>query len=531
MKQRCRQYKPVILIILDGWGIAPPSRGNAVYLAKPRNFNDLWKHYPHTELSASGRDVGLPQGQMGNSEAGHMNLGAGRRVTQDSVLISRSISDGTFFKNPAFKAAARHVKINHSRLHLMGLLSGDQSAHMYPEHLYALLAFAKKQELSQVYLHLFTDGRDSLRKSALEYLKKLEKVIKKIGIGKIATISGRYWAMDRVRNWSRTEKVYNAIVSAKDARVTSAREAILRSYKNNITDEFINPTVIYEEGRPVTYISSRDAIIFFNLRSDRARQLAKPFAQKDFDGFSRKKKLDNILFVAMTEFGPDLDVLTAYPARTVDMSLPRVLARENLKQLYIAEAEKYAHVTYFFNGGFADPVGGEDRIKIPSPKVKTYDQKPEMSAREVKDTIYKNIENEIHDFITVNFANPDMIGHTGNLKAGIKAVKFVDRCVGEIVKLILKKDGLAIITADHGNIEEMIYPKTGKISTSHSKNPVPFIIVSSKLSEAQQVGYGASKVKNPKLGKGILGDVTSTLLELMKIKKLKEMTEESLIEA
>jgi len=519
MKQRYRQHKPTILIILDGWGIAPPSRGNAVYLAKPRNFNNLWKHYPHTELSASGRDVGLPRGQVGNSEAGHMNLGAGRRVIQDSVFISESISNGTFFKNPAFKAAARHVKKNHSRLHLMGLLSGDQSAHMYPEHLYALLNFAKEQKIPQVYLHLFTDGRDSPRESALEYLKKLEKVIKKIGIGKIATVSGRYFAMDRVRNWSRTEKVYNAIVGGEDAKATSAEEAILKSYRNNITDEFILPTVIYEKGKPVATVSSQDAIIFFNLRSDRARQLAKPFAQKDFDGFSRAKKLNNILFVAMTEFGPDLDVLTAYPARTVKMSLPRVLARENLKQLYIAEAEKYAHVTYFFNGGFADPIRGEDRIKIPSPRVSTYDQKPEMSAGEVKNIVCKNIQNGTYDFILVNFANPDMVGHTGDLKAGIKAVKFVDRCVGEIINLILKKDGLVIITADHGNIEEMIYPKTGEVSTSHSKNLVPFIIVSPK-----------SKVQSPKLKEGILGDVAPTLLELMKIKKPREMTGESLIE-
>lgn len=510
----------VVLIILDGWGISSQKRGNAVYLAKTPNIDKLWSEYPSTKIFAHGKYVGLPDEQEGNSEAGHMNLGAGRIVIQDSVFISNSIKDGTFFKNPAFKEAISHVKKNNSTLHIIGLLSGKESPHMSPDHLYALLELAKRENIVPV-LHLFTDGRDSSQHGAIKYIKELKKNFK--NGEKIATICGRAFAMDRKKKWENIERAYNAMVLGEGEKAESVEEAIVRAYNRGVTDEFIEPTVILENKKPISTIKDNDSIIFFNLRSDRARELTKAFVQKKFNelnlgSFKRKKILKNIKFVAMTDFGPELEgVLTAYPSRDVVNSLPSVI--DGCPQLYMAEAEKYAHVTFFFNGGYPSEVAGEKRIRIPSLNTDHYDEAPEMKAGEITRILKDKINSKKFNFICVNYANPDMIGHTGNLEAGIKCCEFIDKCVGEVVEVGLKNNYTLIITADHGNIEEMINLETGEIDTKHSKNPVPFILVSNNQR------YKKVKLKE----NGVLGDVAPTVLQIMEIKKPKEMTRKGLI--
>jgi len=521
-----KSKKPYVLIILDGWGLAPRSKGNAIALANTPNVDEFWKDFPHTKLCATGKCVGLSANEMGGSEAGHLNLGAGRIVKQDSEYISEAIKDGTFFKNPVLIKALHHVKVHKSKLHLMGLLSSKDSPHSDPTHLAALLTLAKNNDFKKVYLHLFTDGRDTLPRSALKYLKKLKTTLKKIGIGEIASICGRYWAMDRTKNWSRLHRAYEAVADGlangeggKEKIAASAEEAIKGAYEEGLKDEFILPTVIIDKnGMPLAEVNSNDSVIFFNLRSDRARQFSKLFVLDKVDSIKRRTpKPKNLFFVAMTDFGPDLPVQTAFPSRKIKNTLPWVL--RNLKQLYIAETEKYAHITYFFNGGSARPIGGEDRICIASPRVSTYDQTPEMSAKEITEVVIKNIRQNLYDFIAINFANGDMVGHTGNLAAAIKAVEFVDKCVGKITDTVLRKKGVAFITADHGNADEMIDPKTGKDLTMHSKNPVPFIIVN---------GYKLGTKFSLKKG-GVLGNVAPTILEVMGIEKPKEMKEKSLI--
>ena len=474
-----KKIGPVALVILDGWGLGPSSRGNAITLAKTPVMDLLWKQYPHTSLGASGLQVGLPNNQPGNSEAGHLNLGAGRVVEQDAVRISQDISTGAFFRNPALIRAIQHVKRRRSALHIMGLLSDEASAHACPDHLMALLVLVRHYHVRRVYLHLFTDGRDSPPHAGLRLMNSLMRVLK----GEmIATVMGRYYAMDRKKDWTRTMMAYDAIVHGSGLRATSPQAAITESYNRNETDEFVPPYVLFHKGRAVASVGDRDAVILYNLRSDRARQLAKPFVQENFEkmnpgSFRRRRVPRDIAFVAMTDFGPDLGkILTAYPGEDVHDSLPRVL--RGFKQLYIAEAEKYAHVTFFFNGGYASPIGGEDRVKIDSPDVPSYDTVPRMSAAEVTDQVIWAIPR--YDFITVNYANPDMIGHTGNLSAGIAAVEFVDRCLGKIYQSIKSHHGTMLVTADHGNVEEMINLKTGEIDTEHSLNPVPFILVSSR---------------------------------------------------
>jgi 2,3-bisphosphoglycerate-independent phosphoglycerate mutase len=511
--------KPFVLIILDGWGIAPPSKGNAIALANTPAMDKFYKIYPNTTLNATGQAVGLEKNQMGGSEAGHMNIGAGRIVKQDSRYISEAINSGEFFKNLALRKATNYVKVNSSSLHLIGLLSSEDSPHSNPKHLKALLLLAKKQKVKNVYLHLFTDGRDTLPRSALKYLKDLEKELAKLNLGEIATIGGRFYGMDRTKNWQRLIKAYRAIVDGKGEKVFSAKEAIEKAYAQGLSDEFILPTVIIKKNKkPIAQVKNKDAVIFFNLRSDRARQLSKFFVLEKVNGFKGKwTKLKKIFFVAMTDFGPDLPCHTAFLSHDVEKTLPFIL--KDFKQLYIAETEKYAHITYFFNGGHANAVGGEKRIMIPSPKVSSYDQKPEMSAPEITEVVKKNIEKDVYDFYAINFANPDMVGHTGNLGAAIKAVEEVDKCVGQIVKEVLKKRGVCFIAADHGNSDEMIDLKTGDVLTMHSKNPVPFIIVGEEF-----------KKKNLKLrSKGILGDIAPTILDIMEIKKPRERTGRSLI--
>ncbi len=513
--------KFVALIILDGWGIAPASRGNAITLAKTPVINFLWSKYPHTTLKAHGKYVGLPNQQDGNSEAGHMNLGAGKTVKQDAVYISESIIDGTFFKNTAILEAIKHVKKYKTNIHIMSLLSGSQSPHTDLSHIHALLKLIEQQGINtnRIFFHFFTDGRDSSQYGALKYLKRVTNYFQ--GEEKIATISGRFFAMDRKKKWDRIEKVYNTIILGEGEKAESPEQAILRAYNKKLTDEYIPPTVIVKNEKPICVAQDNDAIIFSNLRSDRARELTKAFIQKDFnkmnpDSFKRKKVLQNIRFVAMTDFGPDLPhIFTAFPSRDIKMSLPFVL--KNLKQLYIAETEKYAHMTYFFNGGYANPIGGEERIRIPSLDIPYYDKEPKMSAPEITKTVLNKLQENNYNFIAINFANPDMIGHTGNLKAAIQAVEYVDQCVGMIIKKIQEKNGALIITADHGNIEEMINLKTGEIDTKHSKNPAPFILIDNQ---------------NKKLNlreDGILTDIAPTILELFKIEKPKEMKGKSLI--
>ncbi len=514
--------KNIILIILDGWGLSKQKKGNAILLAKTPHFDYYWSHYPKTTLCAHGECVGLPNNQDGNSEAGHLNIGAGRVVIQDAVYISESIRDGTFFKNTAFLEGIKHLKKYNTKLHLMGLLSGKESPHMVPEHLYALLELARRKEVKEVVLHLFTDGRDSSPHGAIKFLKRLKEHLRDFPSVQIGSIVGRCYAMDRKKKWSNIKKVYDLLTLGKGERARSAEEAISRAYNRGLTDEFVLPTVIVKEGEKPKTIDDNDVVIFFNLRSDRARELTKAFVQPEFEkknkgAFRRKKIPKNIRFVAMTDFGPDLfHVLTAYPSRDVVNSLP--FALKDLSQLYIAETEKYAHVTFFFNGGYDHPVAGEERIRVPSPNIDHYDQKPEMSIFEVTKILKEKINSKRYNFICVNFANPDMIGHTGNLKAGIKCCEVVDKCTGEVVKEGLKNNFSLIITADHGNIEEMINLKTGEVDTKHSKNPVPFILIDPDL-----------RRKKIKLKKGKLANIAPTILKLMDIKKPKEMTERSLI--
>jgi 2,3-bisphosphoglycerate-independent phosphoglycerate mutase len=508
---------PVVLLILDGWGLNNNEQGNAIKLAKTPNMDKLPKEYPSCQLLACGPNVGLPRGVRGNSEAGHLNLGAGRVVEQDIVIISNEIKNGRFFKNSAFISAIDHAQKNKSKVHLMGLLSADQSPHVDMGHVYALLRLLDQEGVDRVYLHLFTDGRDAPQHAAPKFLKKLRQNF--LGNEKIASVCGRFYGMDRNKKWDRTRAAYEMLTLGKGHPVDSAEEAVLQAYNRKETDEYIEPSVIMENGKPVATINDNDSVIFFNLRSDRARQLAKSFVQKNFNdlnkgAFVRKKFPKNIRFAAMSDFGPDLDhILTAYPSKDLVNTLPMLL--KDYSQLYLSETEKYAHVTYFFNGGYSSPVAGEERILYPSPYVKNYAETPQMSLPGVMKILCQKIR-EGREFITVNFCNPDMIGHTGDLRAAVIAVEACDQAVNKVVKEVLKKNGVVLITADHGNVEEMINLKTGEVDTEHSLFPVPFIMASKQ--------YAGAKLRD-----GILGDVAPTILELFGLKKPKEMTGKSLI--
>ncbi len=514
-----QRNKTTLLIIMDGWGLTKPNKGNPITPKTAPNYFNWLKKYPNTKLKASGKDVGLFTGEDGNSEAGHLNLGGGRIVKQDALYISDAIKDGTFFKNNAFSQAIHHVKKYNTAVHLMGLLSNHNSAHSCPEHLYALLDLFHKNNIVQVYLHLFTDGRDSGQHDATNHLKKLEKHLR--ANQEIATVMGRFYAMDRNKQWRRTQQAYEAMVKGLGCTATSAEEALAQSYNRNTTDEFICPTVIIKDNKPVAKIKDNDAIFFFNLRSDRARQLTKVFVQPNFKkmnqgAFNRIHLPKNTRFVAMTDFGPDLPgVLAAFPSRDVENSLTQILCPR--RQLYIAESEKYAHVTYFFNGGYAQHFCDESWVKIESPNVESYDQKPEMSAKKVADYLIGAIESQTYDFILANFANPDMVGHTGNFSAGEIAVNTVDKEIERVIKSLVNCNGQGIITADHGNIEEMINPRTGEIDTEHSANPVPFILINSSVKT------------NKHLPTGKLGDVAPTILKLMAIEKPREMNGRALV--
>ncbi len=515
---------PLILIILDGWGITEPNRGNAITLAKTPAMDGLLAKYPNTKLFAHGKYVGLPENQVGNSEAGHMNIGAGRLVEQDAVKVSRAIEDGTFFKNSAFLGAIRHVRKMKSRMHVMGMLSNGQSPHSDPKHLDALLALLKKNKIEQVYLHLFTDGRDSPKYASLQLMDDLQKSFS--NNEKIVTVMGRFYTMDRKKKWDRTRRAYGALVLNEGKRAQSAQNAITESYNRGESDEYIEPYIIGENGGE-SRIASGDSVIFFNLRSDRSRQLAKVFVQNNFSemnpgAFARANKLERLYFVAMTDFGPDLDeILTAFPGIDLKGTLPMVLA--DLRQLYIAETEKYAHVTYFFNGGYSGKVAGEEQFMVNSPDVKSYDETPAMSsdllAKKVIDNLGGKSKEHKFDFTLLNFAAPDMVGHTGNLKAAIKCCEALDACVAKIIQAYLNAGGIVIITADHGNIEEMINLKTDELYTEHTANQVPFIIV--------KKDFLNKKIKLRQ--NGILGDIAPTVLKLMNMEKPKEMSGKSLL--
>lgn len=507
--------KPVVLIIMDGWGYNPRQEGNAVALGKTPNLDFYEKNYPYTLIGSSGMDVGLPEGQMGNSEVGHLNLGAGRIVYQEFTRVTKSIKDGDFFEKEEFLMAIENCKKYNSALHLMGLLS-DGGVHSHNTHLYALLELAKKHNLDKVYVHCFLDGRDVPPSSAKIYIEDLENEMKKIGVGKIATIMGRYYAMDRDKRWDRVEKAYNAMVFGEGEFANSGVEAVEKSYQIGNTDEFVLPTVIIENGKPVAKINEHDSIIFFNFRPDRARQITRAFCDVEFDGFERKNGYFDVFFVCMTQYDATIkNCYIAFKPEGLENTLGEFLSKLDLKQLRIAETEKYAHVTFFFNGGVEVPNAGEDRVLIPSPKVATYDLKPEMSAYEVTEALIERIESEQYDVIICNYANGDMVGHTGILEAAIKAVEAVDECIGRVVNKVLEKGGAVIITADHGNCEQMIDYETGEPHTAHTTNKVPLYLI----------GYGNVKLREG----GILADISPTILDILGIKQPEEMKGRSLI--
>ncbi len=507
---RIQYPRPVCLIILDGFGVESPGTNSAISVAVTPNLDSYQANYSHTTLGAAGADVGLPDGQMGNSEVGHLNLGAGRIVFQDLTRINNSILDGSFFDNRVLITAIEEAKKNKSALHLMGLVS-DGGVHSQDTHIYALLELAKKQGVQDVYVHCFLDGRDTPPKSALKYIKELEAKMQSIGIGKIAMVSGRYYAMDRDKRWERTKLAYDALVFGKGEERISAKDSIERSYKALNNDEFVKPAIIAGvDGR----IKDGDSVVFFNFRSDRARQLTEALTQSNFDGFDRATRPPRIFFVSLTLYDVNFDLPVAFAPVALDNTLDQVLEAHSRRQAHIAETEKYAHVTFFLNGGVEEPVAGEDRILVQSPKVATYDLSPEMSAREVADKAVSAVETGKYDFIVINFANCDMVGHTGIITAVVKAIEVIDAAVGDVVQAVKERGGATIITADHGNAEQMV-DDDGKPRTAHTSNRVPLVVI----------GDSSMKLKEG----GRLADVAPTVLGLMGIPAPPEMDGKNLL--
>jgi 2,3-bisphosphoglycerate-independent phosphoglycerate mutase len=521
-----KRPRPVMLAIMDGWGEREEIEGNGIKMANTPNINSWRATRPWTLLSAAEQNVGLPTGQMGNSEVGHLNLGAGFVVVQDITLIDNSIADGSFFENDALNDALRHVKLRGTRLHIIGLL-GTGGVHSHMNHEKALLELARRNGLDQVFVHAFTDGRDTMPQSGLGYMRDLENYMANLGVGRVATVIGRYYAMDRDKRWERTQSAYDAMVSGAGWPAASAQAAIQSSYEQGVTDEFIKPTVVLDgpltasgQAQPVTTVQAGDSIICFNYRADRVRQITRAFVLSNFDGFARET-LHDLLYVTMTEYEKELPVEVAFENADVEVPLAQVISSLGLRQLHVAESEKYAHVTFFFNGGREAPFPGEDRLLVPSPKeVATYDLKPEMSAFGIRDGILQAIADDAYDFILVNFANADMVGHTGVIPAVITAVETVDACLGAIIPALLAKGGAALITADHGNAELLIDPLTGGPHTAHTTNPVPCILVA-----APDVGLDSATLRDG----GRLSDVAPTLLEMLDISLAPQMTGKSLI--
>ncbi len=536
--------KPTVLLILDGWGIGPNYAGNAIALAKTPNMDMFMLTFPHAQLSASGEAVGLPKGEDGNSETGHVNIGAGNIVYQDLPRVNISIADGSYKRNQAFRNAFNHVKKNNSTLHLMGLV-GTGVVHSNIEHLYALIELAKENGIKNLVIHGFTDGRDSPPNEALKIVKSIQEKCREIGLGIIGSLMGRYFAMDRDKRWERIETAYNALVLGEGKKTSNLIQSIQESYDSGTTDEFLKPTIYVDSKNQTHLIEDNDSVIFFNFRIDRPRELTRAFVMysfeqglghEDFDPytenfeksslkqkiggstFKRKKVIKNLYFVTMTRYEENLPVEEAFPPQPVKNPLCKIFASYGLKQLRMAETEKEKFVTYYMNGQKEIIFPGEDRIILPSRGEKSYDLIPEMSAYEITNELINKIENEDHDVIIVNLANPDMVGHTGNLKAGIKACEVTDEVVGKIVKTVYHKGGVVLITADHGNIEEMINIQTGQIDTEHSTYPVPLIIV------------GKQYVNQPRiLPNGVLADIAPTMLSVMNLAKSPLMTGRSLI--
>jgi len=546
------KIKPTVLVLLDGFGIAPPSEGNAISVAKTNNYDKLLAEYPHTELIASGESVGLPANEVGNTEVGHLTIGAGRVILQDLKRISVAIEKGSFFNNQALLQAASHLKINKSNLHIMGLI-GSGHVHSSIDHLYGLLDFCKREEIENVYLHLFTDGRDSPPKEGRQIIEEIENHLKTIKIGRIASIAGRYYAMDRDRRWDRTERAYKSIVLGQGIAADNAIAAVDNSYLKGQTDEFIEPTVIVHGGKPVATVNDNDAVVFFNFRIDRPRQLAMAFVLPDFENlksydfgyepeaskdigevkfqstFARQKVARNVFFVTMTEYQKGLPVSNvAFGPEVVEKPLAEILSDHGFRQLHMAESEKERFVKYYFNGLREKPFDGEDDMIVPSPKVATYDKKPEMSLPKLVKQLRKNIRKDIYNFIIVNFANPDMVAHSGNLKATIKAIEHVDKHLKILIDEVLRHDGTVLISADHGNSEELLaFPTStyffttskGTVNTDHSNNPVPLVVINNNF-----------RNKRMNIPKGALSDIAPTILGLFGIPKPPQMTGNNLLE-
>ena len=507
--------KPTVLMILDGYGLSDKTEGNAVALAKTPVMDALEKEYPFVKGYASGLAVGLPEGQMGNSEVGHLNMGAGRIVYQELTRITKEIQDGDFFKNEELLAAVENCKAHDSALHLYGLLS-DGGVHSHNTHLYALLQMAKDHGLKKVYVHCFLDGRDTPPASGKDYIEQLLDKMKEIGVGEVASVMGRYYVMDRDNRWDRVEKAYRAMTAGEGETAVCPLCAVSASYDKEVTDEFVVPTVIVKDGKPVATVQDNDSIIFYNFRPDRAREITRAFCADEFDGFPREKRI-NVKYVCFTEYDVTIpNKSVAFKKVEVTNTFGEYLAAHHMTQARIAETEKYAHVTFFFNGGVEAPNEGEDRILVKSPKVATYDLKPEMSAYEVCDKLVDAITGGKYDVIIVNFANPDMVGHTGIIEAAVKAVEAVDECVGRAVEAIKKVDGQMFICADHGNCEQLIDEKTGEPFTAHTTNPVPFLLVNYDPAYTLRDG-------------GCLADIVPTMIEMMGMEQPKEMTGKSLL--
>ncbi|MBI4091008.1 MAG: 2,3-bisphosphoglycerate-independent phosphoglycerate mutase [Candidatus Komeilibacteria bacterium] len=514
--------RPLVLVVLDGWGIAPPSRANAISLARTPNMDSYLSSYPSMSIQAGGESVGLSWGEIGNSEVGHLSLGSGRVMYQSLPRISKAIAEGRFFKNQTLLQLCKTVQQRGRALHLMGLVSSG-GVHSYNEHLYALLELAAEQKLTKVYIHCFLDGRDTPLNSGLNFITKLQDTITKLGVGAIASVSGRFYAMDRDNHWERIAMAYNAIVKGESEKKSSSPlNALKESYANQVYDEQVYPTVITSQGKAVGTVTDGDGVIFFNFRADRARQMTKAFVLPGFEKFPREY-LKDVIFVTMTEYEKDLPVEVAFPPEVVTTPLAKVLSDAGLTQLHIAETEKYAHATYFFNGGQEVRYKGEDHVLIPSIRVPSYDQKPAMSAREITARVIAEIRESKYDFIVINFANADMVGHTGNLEATIAAVEILDDAIGQIVETVKAYDGAVLITADHGNAETMFNLQTGVIDKMHSNNPVPFIIIGKRW-EGKNVTSGVRGVDlSGAASAGILSDVTATILKILGIQKPDEM--------
>jgi len=506
------KLKPVLLVVLDGFGLRAQREANAIAIAGTPNMDALARDYPHTALETSGLSVGLPEGQMGNSEVGHTNLGAGRIVYQDLVRINRAIEDGSFYKNDALLLAARRARESGGALHLLGLVS-DGGVHSHVDHLHALLELARREGVPRAFVHAFMDGRDTPPKSGIEYLRQVENRLKETGYGKVATVSGRYYAMDRDKRWDRVALAYAALVRGEGHKVASDAGAMERAYGQGETDEFVKPSVVVNgDGKPVGLIRDGDAVLFFNFRSDRARELTRALADPTFRDFDRGRRLELSAYVCMTRYDETFTYPIAFEPQDLSEIFPEIVARTGQRQLRTAETEKYAHVTFFFNGGREMVFSNEDRILVPSPRdVKTYDQKPEMSAREVADKLSQALLSGQYGFVLANFANPDMVGHTGVLEAAVKAVKVVDECIGRIWQACQKAGMAMLVTADHGNCEMMVDPLTGEPHTAHTLNPVPFILA--------DPDFRGARLRE----KGILADVAPTALTIMGLPQPKEM--------